>query len=75
MELWLTRRQGGLYMLTYLPPVISRIKGSQKLDAYFAYGEPIGMNNLCELGVFKIFGIDDLPPLNSTRVSITGAQI
>lgn len=66
LALWLTRRASGDYMLTRLPPRITRRLGSHDLDVYETEGEPIGVRHLCADGI-RAAGWD-LPPLQPTRV-------
>jgi hypothetical protein len=72
VKAYLTRRANGLYMLTYVSPVIHKIGMTDKEDAYIAYGDALGINNLCEWFVEYMFGIKDLEPLTTVRVKITG---
>jgi hypothetical protein len=69
---YLTRRANGLYMLTYLKPVIEKVGLSDKSDAYIQYGDLLGLNNLCEWFAWYMFGVKNLKPLTSIKVKITG---
>lgn len=57
MELYLTRQHNGLYMLTMMEPIFSKVEGRDFEDAYVAPGEPVGMRNFCDL-VLKLVGIE-----------------
>lgn len=71
MKLWLTRRHGGLYMLTAFKPVVARVRGTDHSDAYMRIGEPIGVNGLCPEGVRSLFGVA-LDELEMIQVQLTG---
>jgi hypothetical protein len=75
VKAYLTRRANGLYLLTHEPPVIHKIGLVNKEDAYIAYGDVLGINNLCEWFVEYMFGVKDLEPLTSVRVKIIGEKI
>lgn len=57
MELYLTRQRNGLYMITLMEPVFSKVQGRDFEDAYVAPGEPVGMRNFCDL-ILKLVKID-----------------
>lgn len=70
-ELWLTGRMDGKFMLTRLKPVIHRVFGTRKMDAYERYGEPMGVMHLCPGGTLAMFG--RLPePLRPELVELVG---
>lgn len=74
MKFWLTGRLDGKFMVTYLEPVIHRVIGTRKLDAFEQYGEPTGVMHLCPGGTLAMFG--RLPePLKPERVEIAGRFI
>jgi hypothetical protein len=75
IKAYLTRRANGLYMLTYLPPVIHEVGMTKTMDAYITYGDALGINNLCEWFAEYMFGVKDLEPLTSVRVKIIGEKI
>ena len=76
MKLWLTRCDGGRYLLTALKPKILPIRGKRTAsgglvyDAFDREGEPIAVRYLCEDGIRALFG-EALPPLTPTKVEIT----
>jgi hypothetical protein len=57
MEMYLTRQHNGLYMLTALKPILSRVEGRDFEDAYVAPGEPVGMRNFCDI-ILRLVGIE-----------------
>lgn len=74
MKLWLTPCRGGRGLLTFIPPVIARIKGSPHEDAFEQVGEPIAIKHLCEDGMqsaLKEHGQVLGPPLQPRRVEMT----
>lgn len=75
MELYLTRQHNGLYMLTALKPILSRVEGRDFEDAYVAPGEPVGMRNFCDL-ILKLAGIEK--PLRrgeTVKILLSGSLI
>jgi hypothetical protein len=71
VKLWLTKCDGGRYMLTALCPTIARIRGTTKMDAFERVGEPINVKHLCEPGIKAFLGVE-LEPLEPTKIEITG---
>jgi hypothetical protein len=75
MKLWLTRCNGGRYLLTVLKPKIAPIKGVYDEnglpveDAFEVTGEPIAVRYLCEGGIRSLFG-RTLPPLTPTKIEL-----
>lgn len=69
MRLWLTKCDGGRYLLTALPPVIACIRGTTRHDAFERTGEPIAVRYLCEPGIVSALG-RALPPLVPTKVEL-----
>ncbi len=57
-------------MLTLLKPKIARIRGTNRMDAFEAVGEPIAVRHLCEPGVQTLLG-RTLPPLTPTKITLT----
>lgn len=72
MELYLTRQHNGLYMLTALKPVFSKVEGRDFEDAYLAPGEPVGMRNFCDL-ILKLVDIKEpLKRGDTVKISLEG---
>ena len=71
---WLTRRANGLYLLTYYPPVITKVGSTEYVDCYAIPGDPVAYNNLCPWSVNIIWGVADLEPLQSVSVYTLGKQ-
>ena len=80
MKLWLTRVNGGRYLLTLLKPLISPIRGVKGpdgkpvLDAFEREGEPIAVRYLCDGGIRSLFG-RDFPHLVPTKIELTAKEI
>lgn len=74
MKLWLTKCHGGRYLLTALRPTISRIRGTEFLDAFERVGEPIAVRYLCEAGVVSLLGTT-LPELTPTKIEINASLL
>jgi hypothetical protein len=75
MEIYLTRQQNGLYMLTKYPPIIQEIDGIGVKDAYIVPGEPIGIRNVCDL-ILKVCDMDKpIPRLETKKVNLFGNLI
>lgn len=74
MKLWLTGRLDGKFMVTHEKPVIHRVFGSRKLDAYEQYGEGVGVMHLCPEGTKAMFGSLP-PPLTPVQVEIAGRYL
>ncbi len=71
MRLWLTRRLNGQYALTAMRPVIAQVRGAGGLrDVYLQPGEPIGVLNLCALGI-RAAVKRELRPLQPMRVRLS----
>lgn len=68
----MTRRANGLYLLTRHLPVIERVGNTDRQDAYARPGDPLAVNNLCEWSAEHVFGIKDLPHMQSVRVWLEG---
>lgn len=71
MELWLSRQHNGLYMLTYLKPLLHQVEGRDFQDFYIQPGEPVGERNFCDL-ILKLVSLPPLKKLESVRVIIEG---
>lgn len=56
MNVYVTRRPNGLYMLTRLPPLRVLVGMSDTEDLYVKPGDPIGVNNLCPAIVHSLMG-------------------
>jgi hypothetical protein len=80
MKLWLTRCNGGRYLLTALRPTISPIRGfrdpdgHQVMDAFEHDGEPIAVRYLCEGGIKTLFG-KEFPYLIPVKVELEAHEI
>ncbi len=80
MKLWLTRVNGGRYLLTLMKPLIMPIRGVKGpdgqpvLDAFERGGEPIAVRYLCEGGIRSLFG-KDFPFLVPTKIELTAKEI
>lgn len=80
MKLWLTRVNGGRYLLTLLKPLIMPIRGVKGpdgqpvLDAFEKGGEPIAVRYLCEGGIRSLFG-KDFPYLVPIKIELTAKEI
>ncbi len=75
MKLWLSRQGNGLYMLTKLKPVKSKIMGTDKEDLYIQPTEPVGVRNLCAV-MLKVVGIEnELELLESVKIELSGKEI
>ena len=67
--LWLTKVEGGRYMITKTKPIRGRILGTRKdeMDASF---DPLSFRHICEASVIYLGG-RTLPPLTPTRIKMT----
>jgi hypothetical protein len=67
--LWLTKVDGGRYLITKTKPVRGRILGTRKdeMDAPF---DPLAFRHICEASVIYLSG-KVLPPLTPTRIRMT----
>ncbi len=80
MKLWLTRVNGGRYLLTLMKPLIMPIRGYKDkegnpvLDAFERVGEPIAVRYLCEGGIKSLFG-KEFPYLVPTKIELTAKEI
>jgi hypothetical protein len=70
VKLWLTKCDGGRYYLTKLRPIIARIRGTDRFDAFERTGEPIAVRHLCAPGIVALFG-SELEPLVPTKIEVT----
>lgn len=70
MILYLTRCNGGRYMMTLLEPSIHRILGTSFEDVFEAHGDPITVRYMCEEGIKRALGTT-LAPLTPTKVKLT----
>lgn len=72
-DFYVTRQANGLYMVTYFPPTINKVLGSEIRDVYIVPGEPIGIRNLSDkLLLFSNFK-GRLKRLETAHVKISGA--
>lgn len=69
---YLSRRYNGLYMLTRKKPVICPVDHAGHTDLYPAHGDALYVNNLCVWSAKYVFGVEDLPVLDSVPVFIDG---
>jgi hypothetical protein len=75
MEMYLTRQHNGLYMLTALKPILSRVEGGDFEDAYVAPGEPVGMRNFCDI-ILRLVGIEKpLKRGETVKILLSGSLI
>jgi hypothetical protein len=75
MEMYLTRQHNGLYMLTALKPILSRVEGRDFEDAYVAPGEPVGMRNFCDI-ILRLVGIEKpLKRGETVKILLSGSLI
>jgi hypothetical protein len=67
--LWLTKVDGGRYIITRLKPVSGRIKGTRRpeMDSPF---DPMIFRHICEASVINLAGAP-LPPLQPKRIRMT----
>ncbi len=67
--LWLTKVDGGRYLITKTKPVRGRILGTRKqeMDAPF---DPLAFRHICEASVLFLSG-KTLKPLTPTRIRMT----
>lgn len=68
-RLWLSRRPDGKYLLSKLPVIRRRVRGTRRDDLYLTPGEPVGVQNLCADGVAAALG-RELEPFESRRVRL-----
>jgi len=68
---YLTRRSNGLYLLTYLEPIICAVGNTDRMDAYAQPGDPFALNNLCSWSITALWGVD-LETLQTLRIRQTG---
>ena len=72
MNLYLTRQQNGLYMLTKYKPVFAKVEGKDFEDAYVMPGEPVGIRNFCNF-ILSVVGLKEpLKRGESILVTISG---
>ena len=57
-------------MLTTLPPTIATVHGSDRRKAFVSIGDPVGVKNLCLLGVRAIAPDLHLDILESKEIEI-----
>jgi len=72
---YLSRRANGLYLLTYYEPVIELIGATQQKDVYAVPGDPLAFNNICEWAAERLWGVKDLPSLESVAVEFMGRML
>ena len=67
--LWLTKVDGGRYLITKTKPVRGRIFGTRKdeMDAPF---DPLSFRHICEASVIYLMG-STLPPLTPRRIRMS----
>lgn len=67
--LWLTKVDGGRYMITKTKPIRGRILGTRKpeMDAPF---DPLSFRHICEQSVIYLGG-KTLEPFTPTRIRMT----
>ena len=70
MKLWLTQVDGGRFLLTVLEPIIARIRGTERFDAFERVGEPIAVRYLCAPGILALMGRLP-PPLTPTKIELS----
>lgn len=70
MRFWITRTSRESFMLTTLPPTISTVHGGSRRKAFVSIGDPVGVKNLCSLGVRRIAPDLQLGVLESQQIEI-----
>lgn len=67
--LWLTKVDGGRYIITKTKPIKGRILGTRtpEMDAPF---DPLAFRQICEASVIYLAG-NALPPLTPVRIRMT----
>lgn len=70
MKFWITRTSKESFMLTSLPPTIASVVGTTRSKAYVSIGDPVGVRNLCLMGVRSIAPDIKLDVLESVQVDI-----
>ena len=75
MKMWLTRTSRESCMLTTKPPAIEPVDGADRMKAFVAYGDPIGIKNLCMVGILKLMPDLKLEVLESKQIEVTAAEI
>jgi hypothetical protein len=72
VKCYVTKRSNGLYLVTAFKPVICHVRGTNRLDAYIKYGDPIGYNNIRPKYIESVFRglIED--QLNVTKSIMSG---
>ena len=56
---YLTRRTNGLYLVTAFRPVLCEVIGTDHMEAYFKYGDPMAFINITPQFIVSV-GVDDL---------------
>lgn len=67
--LWLTKVDGGRYIITKTKPIKGRIFGTRKMEMDAPF-DPLAFRHICEPSVIYLSG-KPLPPLTPTRIRMT----
>ena len=71
---YIVKRPNGLYLITKLQPKITNVLGTNKLDAYIIYGDPVGFLNVEPNFVKSIYVDLNIEPLTTHRMVLFGSD-
>lgn len=79
MNIWLSRRRNGNYLMTRLRPKKHLVRGLEVdgegvEDYYVPYGDLIGLDNCCTAGIKALFDVD-LAIGEQCRATVQGASL
>jgi len=72
MEVLITKKRNGRYIVSHpkFPPTIIRVYGTRLTEAYVTPGDPVGLNDVCNLPL-RIMKSNDLDVFDRVRADVT----